>query len=653
VEHRRAWITTADRTRLAARLWLPLRTPAPVLLEALPYRMDDLTASYASEYERLCTEGGFAVCRLDIRGTGSSEGVASDEYTKEEHADIVEVIAWLAAQEWSNGRVGMYGTSWSGFNSIQVACERPPALGAIVPIYATDDRYTDDVHYMGGALKAVDLVDWELYMAACNLLPPVPAVFGEGWREEWARRAKRTEPWLLRWLDEQVDGPYWRHGSLRPGYERIVCPTMIVAGWADGYRNNTFRTFEALRCPKRLLIGPWSHMSQATSLPGPHIDLVPELQRWFGRWLRDDRNGIDEEPPIVVFARRSTRPAADLPELRGEWRAEAGWPPDRLRETLLRPQGTGADEIHVRGDVGRTAWISCAGKLPWGQPGDQRPDDAYSLLYDWDPLESELEVMGYPRLRATVTSSRPVSYLSARLCDVFPDGTSALVTRGILNLTHRDGHEVPLPLEPGRAVAVEIELEATSWIFEVGHRVRLSLAGSDWPNVWPPPAGGVLLVDRPSLELRLPTLDGPGSLPAPTLPPSTGSDTHAAEPDGEQPPLVWKFETDVIAGETRAITSYGYRYSSEFGAEVEERYDGAVGVSADDPGRAWARGTTVYRISWPETEVRTQARLHLRSDADAYHVVLDVVAEEIGGEIESAADRYERRFERTIPRRLQ
>jgi putative CocE/NonD family hydrolase len=151
VEHRRAWITTADGTRLAARLWIPDSRPAAVLLEALPYRMDDLTASYSSEYERLCREGGFAVCRLDVRGTGSSEGVAADEYTREEHADICEVIAWLAAEEWSNGRVGMYGTSWSGFNSIQVACERPPALGAIAPIYATDDRYTDDVHYMGGA----------------------------------------------------------------------------------------------------------------------------------------------------------------------------------------------------------------------------------------------------------------------------------------------------------------------------------------------------------------------------------------------------------------------------------------------------------------------------------------------------------------------
>ena len=653
MEHERTWITARDGTRLAARLWLPDGRPAPVLLEALPYRMDDLTASYASEYERLCREGGFAVCRLDLRGTGSSAGIAGDEYTVEEHEDICDTIAWLAVQPWSNGRVGMYGTSWSGFNSIQVACERPPALGAIVPIYATDDRYTDDVHYVGGALRAVDLVDWEIYMVAGNALPPVPAVYGDGWREEWQRRLDGTEPWLLRWLEEQVDGPYWRHGSLRPAYERIVCPTMVVAGWADGYRNNTFRTFEALRCPKRLLIGPWSHMSQATSLPGPHIDLVPELIRWFARWLRDDANGIDEEPAIAVFARRSTRPAPDLPELRGEWRAEPTWPPERLVTRTLTPSGRGSDEIHVRGDVGRTAWLSGSGKLPWGQPDDQRPDDALSLVYDWEPLETELDVMGHPCVRLTVTPPAPVTFLSAKLCDVFPDGTSALVTRGFLNLAHRDGHAAPTPLEPGVPTPVEVELDATSWIFDAGHRVRLSLAGSDWPNAWPPPSAGTIAVERASVELDLPVLPGPGGHPAPTLPATSGKDTHAAEPEGDQPPLVWRFEHDVLGRETRAVTGYGWRYRSEFDAKVEERYDGAVGVSTLDPAHAWARARTEYRVAWAETEVRTEATLDLRSDAGAYHVVIELVAEELGGEIESTGTRVERRFERTFPRHLQ
>jgi len=647
MEHRRATVTAADGTRLAARLWLPDRLPAPVVLEALPYRMDDLTATYASEYERLCEEGGLAVCRLDIRGTGSSGGIAKDEYTTEEHSDICEVIAWLAAEDWSNGRVGMYGASWSGFNSLQVACLRPPALHAIAPIYASDDRYTDDVHYMGGALKAVDLVDWVLYMVAGNALPPRPGVVGSAWREEWERRLEEGEPWLLRWLDEQADGLYWRHGSVRPDYVRIECPTMIVAGWADGYTNIVFRALESLRCPTRVILGPWGHGSPATAIPGPHIDLVPELIRWFRRWLADERNGVEEEPPLTVFARRSTRPDPALPEMLGEWRSEARWPPDRLVERVLRPAGSGDDTIHVRGDVGQAAWISCAGRLPWGLPGDQRRDDAFSLCFDWEPLERELDVMGHPRVRLTLVSQAPVAYLSARLCDVFPDGTSALAGRGVLNLTHRNGHDAPLALEPGARTEVELELEATSWVFEPGHRVRLALAGADWPNTWPPPSGAPLVVDRASVELVLPVLEGPGELRPPRLPPTSGVDAHAPETDLPQPELVWRLEDDVVERESSAVTSYGSVYDAPFGARVSEQYDGAVGVSQDDPALAWARGRAEYRVAWPEAEVRTEATLDVRSDAASYHVVVELVADE-----PAAGFRRERRWERVVPRRL-
>jgi predicted acyl esterase len=655
MEHRRAWIPLSDGTRLAARLWLPDALPAAVLLEALPYRMDDLTASYSSEYERLCREGGFAVARVDLRGTGSSEGIAVDEYPPQEQADLAEVIAWLAVQEWSTGRVGMYGTSYSGFNSIQTAIERPPALGAICAIYATDDRYTDDVHYTGGALRALDVVDYVLYMAALTVLPPVPSVFGEGWREEWLRRIEGPEPWLLRWLEEQLDGPYWRHGSLRPGYERIACPTMLVAGWADGYRNNTFRTFERLECPRRLLLGPWSHMSTATSLPGPHLDLVPELVRWFGRWLRDEDNGVDGEPPIQVFVRRSTRPEPDLAELRGAWRHEPGWPLERSWVEVLRPEPPeGVDELPIEGDVGTSAWISCAGRLPWGQPSDQREDDARSLRYEWGALDEAVEVLGHAVVSLRLASSVTVAYLSAKLCDVFPDGTSVLVTRGLLNLAHRESSVEPAPLEPGRAEDVRIELEATSWVFEPGHRIRLSLAGADWPNVWPPPRAGVLSIDRASLELALPVVDGPPAITEPPVfAPSPGKDPHAPAEGGEQP-TVWRIERDVLGREARCVVSHGSDYEAEQGARVEERYEGAVGVSTVDPGAAWARASARYVVRWPEADCATEARLELRSDADAYHVVVDVVAEELAdGEGVVGIGRRERRFERTIPRRLQ
>jgi uncharacterized protein len=653
------FVTAADGIRLAATLYLPHGDgPWPAILEALPYRKDDVTGPYyREEYERLAAEFGYVVCRLDVRGTGSSEGLARDEYTAEEHEDIATVIAWLAERPWSTGAVGMYGTSWSGFNSLQVAMRRPPALKAICSIFASDDRFGDDVHYFGGALKQLDLLDYPTYMDAMNTLPPVPGVFGEGWREAWERRIESYEPWLLTWLEHQTYDDYWRHGSLREDYGAIEAATMLVTGWADGYTNIALRGMAELRCPRRLLAGPWAHASTETSLPGPNVDLVPEMVRWWDRWLKGVDNGIDREPPIVVFVRRPTPPSAVLSEYRGAWRFEPGWPLERSGERILElakarasREGDGPDDLRVRGDVGWTAWISCAGGLPWGQPQDQRPDEGFSLVYDWDELEEELEIFGHPRVRVTLTSSAPISYLSAKLCDVHPDGTSQLVTRGLLNLAHRDSRERPEPVEPGREITVEIELEVTSWVFEAGHRARLDLAGADWPNAWPPPEAVVLTIERSGSALTLPTLEGAPpiteipALPAPRHPQSVTGSSRGEELEE----IVWTIEHDVLARETRAIARYGGPVAADgVSPPFEQRYGGTVGVSIDDPGRAWSDSRAKYRLEFPEATVSSEARTHVESDREVYRVRIEIDAAEEGG------PSWSRRFERRIPRRWQ
>lgn len=652
------FVSMSDGIRLAATLYLPGGDgPWPAILEALPYRKDDLTASYRPEYVCLA-EAGYVVCRVDVRGTGTSEGVAEDEYPEVEQRDMNEVIAWLASQDWSTGAVGMYGTSYSGFNSIQVAMTRPPALRAIIPIYATDDRYADDVHYFGGALKALDLVDYPAYMTAMNALPPAPSLYGEGWREVWEKRVHENEPWVVRWLEEQTFGPYWQHGSLRPNYDAIEAATMIVAGWADGYTNNSLRTMAGLRCPKRLILGPWAHASAETSLPGPNADLVPEMLRWWDRWLKGIDNGVDEEPPIVLFVRRSTRPRPDLAEVRGEWRYEPGWPLERSGELPLplrnaitsgrAPSET--DVLEVRGDVGWTAWISCAGHLPYGQPQDQRPDEAFSLVYEWPPLDEELEILGHPRVELTLSSSAPVAFLSAKLCDVFPDGTSALVTRGLLNLTHRESRELPSSLEPGTPYHVTVEMEVTSWVFEPGHRIRLDLAGTDWPNAWPPPAPVSLTVERGGSALILPTVAGPAPFDVrPVLPPSTRpQERHESAKGNTSEGVVWRIEHDVLEGETRAVAgSSGVTEAEGERPRFREEYEGTVAVSTADPGHARAESRSAFTIEWPQATVASEARQVIRSDAEAYHltVELDVMED---GEL-----RWSRRWGRRIPRRLQ
>jgi putative CocE/NonD family hydrolase len=665
------FLSMRDGVRLHATLYLPDGVgPWPALLEALPYRKDDLTARYRPEYERFAGHG-YAVLRVDVRGTGTSEGPALDEYPPVEQDDLNEVIAWLASRPWSNGNVGMFGTSYSGFNSVQVAMTRPEALKAIVSIFATDDRYTyDDVHYFGGALKALDLCDYPVMMAAMNALPPVPSLFGDGWRGEWERRVHDNEPWLLRWLEEQDYSAYWKHGSLREEYSSIGAATMIVAGWADGYWKDVTNVFERLECPKRLLQGPWAHASTETSLPGPNIDLVPEMIRWWDRWLKDEDNGIDREPPIVLYARRSTPPAADLREVRGEWRFEPGWPLERSRETALALAAAeragaaagGRDDLEVRGDVGWTAWISCAGHLPYGQPLDQRPDEPFSLGYVWEPLAEELEILGRPRFDVTVTADRPVAFLSAKLVDVFPDGTSALAGRGFLNLTHRDSHERPEPLEPSVPTRVSLPFLLTSWTFDAGHRLRLDVAGTDWPNVWTPPDPVTLSIDVRDAMLVLPTLEGPTPvIERPRLSPPTlearqeiyepRSPVAAPTPSrGRERPdgIDWKVEHDVLEHRTTATSaSWGTSAGEADIPETFERYGGVVSVSTTDAADARVDARSVIRIAYPEATVESEARYSVVSDAKSYRVEIQL---DVG---ENGDPRWSRRWERSIPRRLQ
>lgn len=628
-----------DGVTLAATLYRPVTDdPVPVLLEALPYRKDDMLER--DHYQRFAEEFGFAVCRVDVRGTGSSSGAATDEYPVEELTDLNTVIEWLAAQPWSNGAVGMFGWSYSGFNSLQLAATRPPALKAIVPIYSSDDRYNDDVHNMGGALGLLDLVDYPSFMIAMNAMPPVPSLWSGDWRAEWRHRIETNEPWLFTWREHQRRQPYWQQGSLRPDYARVSCPTMIVAGWADGYRNNTFRTAAALEeagTPWKLLIGPWSHMGTEKSLPGPWIDLTAEMARWFGHWLRGDDNGIDREPRTQIFHRRSTRPEPDLAEVRGVWRSHRGLPLAD-NKSLDFDLGTGVATHTMIGDVGTAAWNSCAGSLPWGQPTDQRYDNAGSLT--WDLPGDGLHLYGHPVLRLRVRADQPVASVSAKLCDVFPDGTSALITRGLLNLTHRNGYDAdPVPLTPGEWVDIELEIEATAWSLDDGHVLRLAVAGGDWPNVCAPPEPVTLEIDREASRLTIPVLPDLDDLDEPDL--AYVTPAELSNGDG----ITWTVERDVLARTTSCRTAHGSSWTSAKGFPCREEYTGRVELDTrtfTQRANAYAR----FEAEFPQGRTATQSTLTVLLDATHLHLDVHVEAFE--------ADQLfaEKRWQKTILRDL-
>ncbi len=210
------FIPMPDGVQLAIQLWLPDaadRLPCPVVLEYIPYRKRDRYRAFDGYWGQTLAQYGIAYARLETRGSGDSTGVLTDEYLPIEQHDAAEAIAWLARQSWSNGAVGMRGVSWGGFSTLQAAALNPPALKAIMPMSASDIRYTDDAHYIGGAFALTGL-KWATSMKVVMTSPPDPLITGKDWRKVWQERLNEAPPIAARWLSHQTNDAYWRQGSV-------------------------------------------------------------------------------------------------------------------------------------------------------------------------------------------------------------------------------------------------------------------------------------------------------------------------------------------------------------------------------------------------------------------------------------------------------
>ncbi len=516
IEH--AWIPMSDGVRLAARIWLPESTgtePAPAILEYIPYRRRDGTRARDQVMHPYVAAHGYACVRVDIRGSGDSEGVLEDEYLPRELADGVEIIRWIAAQPWCDGKVGMIGISWGGFNGLQIAALGPPELRAVVTVCSTDDRYADDVHHMGGCLLG-DNLSWASTMFAYNSLPPDPAIVGERWRELWFQRLRGSGLWLEKWMRHQRRDAYWRHGSVCEDWDAIQCPVMAVSGWADGYSNAVFRLLASLRVPRLGLVGPWSHKYPHLGVPGPAIGFLQECVRWWDQWLKGRETGIMAEPMVRAWMQESVPPTTFYHERPGRWVGERQWPSPGIRDrelTLaapgtLEPAQTPVEEaamtIQSPLSVGLFAGKWCSYAATPDLPHDQREEDGGALLFDSAPLQAPLEILGAPRVDLEVAADRPVAMVAVRLSDVAPDDKATRVTYGLLNLTHRDGSESPTPLEPGWRYRVRVQLNDIGQSFPAGHRLRLSISTSYWPLAWPAPESVRLTVFAGTSCLLLP-----------------------------------------------------------------------------------------------------------------------------------------------------
>ena len=552
------WITMADGVRLAARLWLPTdaaRNPVPALLEYLPYRKRDGTHERDVLNHPYLAGHGYGCLRVDIRGTGDSEGLLTDEYAEQEQNDAVEIVSWLSKQKWCTGRVGMFGLSWGGFNALQVAERQPEALKAIVTICSTDDRYEDDIHYKGGTMLS-DNFGWAAAMLAYQSLPPDPETVGPTWRKRWLERLKAQPFMITEWLKHPHRDTYWKQGSVCEDFSRITAATLVVGGWHDAYVNAVPRLMRGLRCPRKAIIGPWAHHYPHLATPEPRIGFLQEMLRWWDFYLKDINTHVNDDPDYRIFIMDGYKPGQGTGTIAGRWVAENYWgfgnietkswpltaagiaaaPGEEQALTVASVQTTGAAS-------GRYLSHGAADDMP----GDQTQDDAQSLCFDSPLLTADLDVVGQASVDLEFASDQPVANVAIRLNDVWPDGSVSRITYQLQNLCLQLSRDAPDALVPGKRYRVKIKLNDSAWRISAGHRLRVAISTACFPMMWPAPEPVTLTVYTGKSMLNLPV----------RKPPHTGKDFVFAAVETAKPAIVDILEVGSLKSEKSVDANTG------------------------------------------------------------------------------------------------
>jgi putative CocE/NonD family hydrolase len=631
MEMREARIPMPDGVPLAADLYMPTGGRAgerfPVLLEYLPYRKTEARARNWALYSYFVARG-YAVARVDIRGTGNSGGrLVPYEYSDIELDDGESVIGWLAAQPWSSGAVGMFGISWGGFNSIQLAGRHPPALKAFIAVDATDDLYQEDVHYIDGIMH---LDSWEMSQELDNARPGAPDYVMD---EAYFRDRFDTPPWMLTWKRQQRDGPFWDRASWRDRQPQIKVPGFYIGGWYDGYRDVIPRALEHAGGPVKAMIGPWSHTWPHLPYPQPGMEWRADGVRWFDHWLKGIDTGIMREPRFAVYVRDWHPPGPYLEHAPGKWRWEDGWPIERShdRVTHLRDDHTLGSADPAR-SVHRLRYMAGTGieaggpVMWWGDVAhDQRGTDAYSLVYDSAPLTDATEILGMPRAQLRVSTDAARANWFVRISDVAPDGSVTQVAGAGFNGNHRVSARAPQLLTAGEEFPLDIELHFTSWVFPKGHRIRVAVNNAQWPMMWPSPhpmTTTLAIGGTEGARVVLPVVP-PGKRSAPVFPVALSDprlagfealDTGNPSGYGE----ISEVKRNPQTGEVTAIATNSGATRTPWG---EERFFERIEHSTSEahPELTTMVGRHRMEVDLPGRKLRWEAELEFRSDLQAYH----------------------------------
>lgn len=586
-------IPLSDGTTLAADLHLPEAPgPHPTLISFYPYRKDDIIGSFSAYPRRWFAERGYAHLLVDVRGYGGSDGRHAESFDpRAEASDAGEVVEWAAAQPWSDGAIGVWGVSYGGLMALAAGVARPAHLKAIAPVYPLWDVYADVVA-AGGCRTMITQHHWSTVMLAQRLAPPTLRDADGRWARVWHERLEQLEREpidISTWRAHPAGDAYWRERRL--ALERIEVPTFLIGGWRDLFPDTVVRAYGLIEAPKRLLLGPWLHVPPDVAAREP-VDWLALLLGFWDEHLRG-AEPVTEEPPVLAFVQGA-----------GGWRACDDWPMPGLDWTVVRPSRSGAlAEISDDGaaEYGPTALIGAtAGQ--WdafgtgtGYPLDQGPDDHLSLGYElpgdggWELCGSAEAVLDVDRLDA----HDPFT-LVVRLVDVSPNGSAELITSGWART---------------RGGPTTVPLRTSAWGLAPGHRLRLSIACSDFPRVWPGAVPARVRLAHGRSEVRLPlTPAGIGTPTEPRRAPAAEAAERFPWSLGGSP--VWTAERD-LANDALSVTLGGSEtLALPQGGSLALRQSATARVTAAEPANASVQAEAAIDIETADgerIEVRTRS----------------------------------------------
>ncbi|MER9370599.1 CocE/NonD family hydrolase, partial [Mesorhizobium sp. M0518] len=551
------------------------------------------------------------------------------------------------------------GISWGGYSALQVAARRPPALKAIITVCSTEDRYTTEPY--GGGLINMDMFGntWGPAYPVIACSPPDPAIVGDRWRDMWTERLNNVEYYPMIHLTHQHRDAYWKHASLNEddgNYDAIQCPVYAVGGWLDPFHRTVPRMLANLKCPRKGLVGPWAHQYPNNGDPGPAIDWLTESLRWWDYWLKDIDTGIMAEPMYRVWMQQEPV-MRGVHETPGRWVAEETWPSPRItpRKFYLTKDGlendAGAETARVLKPL-QTVGTTAPGWHPFIEdaPTDQRIDDARSLTLDSEPLEGDFEILGAPVVALDLSVDKPVALLAVSLNEVESDGLSKRITYDVLNLTHRDSHEFPEPLVPGKRYRIRLPLQDCAHVFKSGRRIRVAVSTSRWPTYWPSPEPVTLTVYAGRSELELPVRPpraedrelkpfGPAFVPEPT----SGRTILQEAP---KPTRVSEWDATTSKLTIRNAQGDGRSRIDAIGTEMWTTRSEVIEILDHDPTSATIDAQKITAYKRGDWDCRVESRLRVSVTKDDFLFVGQIQAFEHDAEV------FTKIWNRTIPRRL-